>query len=64
MSTTITIDLDALASSYLPTTYTTSRVYLEDFPGVTEAQTALISELNVGTVLTSYLGHGSATKWA
>jgi hypothetical protein len=56
--------LDSVAAAFLPAAYTASSVYLDDFPDVDAARTALFAEIDEGTVIATYLGHGSISLWA
>ncbi len=55
---------DALAATYLLPPLTTSRVYLDDFASIAAARAALFGEIDEGTVMASYLGHGFIDNWA
>jgi hypothetical protein len=41
------------------------RIYLDDYPGATEAREAITSTLNItGALFLNYIGHGSVERWA
>jgi len=59
---------DDIAHRYMPSSYTATKVYLADTcpyenPAVTCRQ-ALIDGVDEGSLLSNYVGHGSATVWA
>jgi hypothetical protein len=59
-------DLIATDSWYLPTSYTADRIYYNRDPYTTgiAAHDALITDINNGTSIVNYVGHGFVTSWA
>lgn len=53
------------AINELPSRANVDRIYLDDYPGATEAREAITSTLNItGTLFLNYIGHGSVERWA
>lgn len=57
-------DLDEELIGYLPKSVQAQRVYLADYAQATEATQDILSKLNEGMALTTYVGHGHVTIWA
>jgi hypothetical protein len=54
---------DTLAKM-LPANYSAEKVYLQDYTDVTTATSDLINNINAGSLITNYTGHGSVDNWA
>jgi hypothetical protein len=48
---------------FAPGSYSVDKVYLAGFSAVSQATQAIISAVNAGVSLVSYVGHGSVTAW-
>jgi hypothetical protein len=61
--TTFVTVSDELAG-LLPDNYTAEKVYLNKYTDVNKATSDLIKNINAGSLLTNYTGHGSVDNWA
>lgn len=67
-----TSDSEVLASSYTPDDYEVKRIYTEEYPLIQassgrrrpEAREAIINQVNNGTLILNYAGHGNPKVWA
>jgi len=48
---------------FAPSSYSVERVYLSGYPAVSQATQAVVSAIDSGVSLVSYVGHGSVTAW-
>ncbi|MFQ5707919.1 MAG: type IX secretion system sortase PorU [bacterium] len=65
---------ESIAENYLPKSFDVEKIYLSEFPKVLSAsvsgvrkpaaEEALIRQINKGTLIVNYIGHGNATQWA
>jgi uncharacterized repeat protein (TIGR01451 family) len=58
---------DSIADHYVPSPYTTQKIYYKVTPGhstPTDARAAIIGAINEGRLVVNYIGHGSYTYWA
>lgn len=68
------LQAEDLAENYVPETFNVRKIYLSEYPAVISAsvggktkpgaRNALIEQLNEGTVIVNYIGHGNSTQWA
>ncbi len=49
---------------YLPSSFEARKVYLSSYTNVNNATQDLISDINAGMLLTTYVGHGDVTDWS
>ncbi|MBI2427894.1 MAG: type IX secretion system sortase PorU [Ignavibacteriales bacterium] len=67
-----TSDSELLARSYTPADYEIKRIYTEEYPLIQassgrrrpEARQAIIDQVNNGTLILNYAGHGNPKVWA
>jgi len=50
--------------SLLPAAFEPRRVYLSNYANVTDATGDIVTDINQGMLLTTYVGHGNVTFWA
>lgn len=65
---------ETIANLVIPKSFDIKKIYLSEFPkvisasnsGVTKpaAQDALINQINKGTLIVNFIGHGNSTQWA
>jgi hypothetical protein len=48
---------------FAPGSFSVEKVYLAGYPAVNQATQAIVSAINSGVFLVSYVGHGSVTAW-
>jgi len=53
-----------LAANYLPVEYTALKVYMSQYSSGSTAKGAIKTNINNGTLITNYTGHGSVDNWA
>jgi hypothetical protein len=63
-----------IAESYIPKSFDLRKIYLSEYPkvisasvgGITKpaAKDALVNQINEGTLIVNYTGHGNSTLWA
>jgi hypothetical protein len=68
------LQTERIAESFVPDYFDVEKIYLSEYPkvlsasvsGVTKpaAQEALIRQINKGTLIVNYIGHGNSTQWA
>ena len=56
--------MDDLADNISVPPFVIDKVYVGDYPSFPAAKAALIAEIDDGTFMASYLGHGSVRPWA
>ncbi len=67
-------DAEKLADSFIPSNFELKKIYLSEFPKVASAATggvskprakeALLNQINLGSLILHYIGHGNSTLWA
>ena len=65
---------ESVAENSVPQNFDVQKIYLTEFPKVVSAATggvakplakeALIRQMNLGTLIVNYIGHGNSTQWA
>ncbi|MBN1260210.1 MAG: DUF11 domain-containing protein [Anaerolineae bacterium] len=55
---------NTIADNYVPSPYTTEKIYLGVTHDTSGARTALMNALNAGRLLVNYIGHSSTQFWA
>ena len=65
---------ESVAENSVPNNFDVQKIYLTEFPKVVSAATggvakplakeALIRQMNLGTLIVNYIGHGNSTQWA
>lgn len=56
--------MNALASGHVPPSFSVHNIYADNYASTGAAHTAMVSELNLGSSLATYLGHGSSVNWS
>ena len=67
-----TLDSEDLAEHYLPPFFNLEKIYLTEYPEIIvvegrrkpEAEDDLVEQINRGTLLVNYMGHGNEDLWA
>ena len=62
-SPTFQTDCESFAM-LLPTNVTAKKIFLSQYTNFTQCTLDIVSAINQGTVLTTYVGHGDVTDWA
>jgi hypothetical protein len=57
-------DVQESLTGYLPSSFSAHKVYLRTYETVDDATNEIISCIDDGMLITTYLGHGSLTNWA
>ncbi|MFQ5649019.1 MAG: type IX secretion system sortase PorU [bacterium] len=65
---------ESLAETYIPRSFEVQKIYLSEFPKVTSAaiggftkpaaKETLLRQMNQGTLIVNYIGHGNSSLWA
>ncbi len=68
------LQAEQIAERFVPKSFDLRKIYLSEFPKVISAATggvakplakeALIRQMNQGTLIVNYIGHGNSTQWA
>jgi len=58
-----TATLDALATQHVPATYGVTKVYADAFGSSAATHAAIMSAIDAGALMVTYLGHGAVKNW-